>query len=205
MQHTLFTSHIYQSQLGAGTSQLIRELMLEITPLQKSDSNGIKWSKKNYPGGYTSYGSIDELHKISSTFESLKKAIDKHVRNYLKILEYDIPASSLKMTTCWVNVMPRGASHTMHIHPLSVVSGSFYVDVPKNASSIRFEDPRLLHFMAAPPRKKKSKIFNRQFVEIQPKSGDVVLFESWMKHEVPRNTSQKNRISISFNYDWARK
>ena len=205
MQHTLFTSHIYQSQLGSGTSQLIRELLLEITPLQESDSNGIAWSKKNYPGGYTSYGSIDELHKTSSTFEFLKKAIDKHVRNYLKILEYDITASSLKMNSCWVNVMPTGTSHTMHIHPLSVISGTFYVDVPKNASCIRFEDPRLLQFMAAPPRKKNSKIFNRQFVEIQPKSGDVILFESWMKHEVPRNTSAKKRISISFNYDWVKK
>lgn len=98
--------------------------------------------------------------------------------------------------------MPEGAFHTMHIHPLSVISGTYYVQTPKNCSAIKFEDPRMVGFMASPPRAEKAQERNQRFVELKPQAGHVVLFESWMRHEVPQNLSSTERISISFNYDW---
>lgn len=205
MNHILFPSLIYQARLNSRPSQMIKDILIESEQIKNTDKMGLQWSKKNYPGGYTSYGSLDQLYKLSSTFDLLKKEIDKHVFNYAKQLEMDISPKALRMNSCWINIMPKGTSHSMHIHPLSVISGSFYVETPPNASCIKFEDPRLVHFMASPPRKNNAKIQNKSFVEIKPKAGDVILFESWMKHEVPRNSSLKNRISVSFNYDWIQK
>lgn len=202
MTHLLFPSFVYQAKLKARPQSLISELLTESEQIKKADQTGQAWSRKNYPGGYTSYGSLDQLHKLSSTFDRLRKEIDQHVHQFVKQLEMDISPKELQMNTCWLNMMPRGVTHSMHIHPLSVISGSFYVDTPKNSSVIKFEDPRLAHFMASPARKKKAQRNNQRFVEIQPSSGEVILFESWMKHEVPLNSSSKNRISISFNYDW---
>ncbi|HEY8271605.1 MAG TPA: TIGR02466 family protein, partial [Pseudobdellovibrionaceae bacterium] len=91
---------------------------------------------------------------------------------------------------------------TMHIHPLSVISGTYYVQTPKDCGSIKFEDPRMVGFMASPPRKENAQERNKRFVELKPQAGNVVLFESWMRHEVPQNKSDIERISISFNYDW---
>ncbi len=196
--HHLFTTQIYQKNISFDLPDLVQE----IEQTRKADLKGQLWSKNNYVNGYTSYGSWDQLHKMSSTFRQLEKKIDRHVQSYIKSLEFDLKAKSLKMDSCWVNMMPAGAQHSSHLHPHSVISGTFYVDVPKQASSIKFEDPRLGLFMNAPIVKEASRKENQRFFSISPKAGDVILFESWLKHEVPPNTSKKPRISVSFNYGW---
>lgn len=176
--------------------------MEESLKFSQIDEAGQEWSEKNYRGGYTSYGSIAHLHQVSTTFGDLQKAIDKHVRSYIQHLEMDVDPKAIQMRTCWINIMPAGTAHSMHIHPLSVISGTYYVQTPKNCSSIKFEDPRMVGFMASPPRKAKAQEHNQRFVELKPQAGHLVLFESWMRHEVPQNLSSTERISISFNYDW---
>jgi len=37
---------------------------------------------------------------------------------------------------------------------------------------------------------------------IPAQAGTLVLFESWLRHEVPPNPAASPRISISFNYNW---
>lgn len=204
MIKNLFPSPVYYSPLkkASNLKNLNRDLLQESLKFREIDEAGIEWSRKNYRGGYTSYGSIAHLHEVSTTFEILKNEINKHVHKYIQYLELDISPKELQMRTCWINVMPRGAAHTMHIHPLSVISGAYFVQTPRNCSAIKFEDPRLVNFMGSPPRKTKAKESNQRFVELQPQAGHLVLFESWMKHEVPQNTANSERISISFNYDW---
>lgn len=203
MIKNLFPSPIYYAPLASrGLKKLHGELLEESLKFSQIDDAGIEWSARNYRGGYTSYGSIAHLHQVSTTFEDLQKQIDKHVRKYIQYLEMDVDAKQIQMRTCWINIMPAGALHTMHIHPLSVISGTYYVQTPKNCSSIKFEDPRMVGFMASPPRKAKAQERNQRFIELKPQAGHLVLFESWMRHEVPQNQSDTERISISFNYDW---
>ncbi len=87
-----------------------------------------------------------------------------------------------------------------HIHPHSAISGTYYVSVPVGASAIRFEDPRLGFMMAAPMRKPSARRENRAFVDFAPKAGSVLLWESFLRHEVPVNRARTPRISVSFNY-----
>lgn len=197
--HHLFVTQVYQASLKMN----LKDLKKEVFQIQKADVKGQEWSELNYVNGYTSYGSWDQLNQLSSSFKELEKKIDPHVLKYAKSLDYDINKKSLKMNSIWVNIMPAGALHTAHIHPLSVISGTYYVEAPTGASSIKFEDPRLSFFMNTPPVKLKPQKINSRFYSVQPKSGDLVLFESWLKHEVPLNKSKKPRISISFNYGWA--
>lgn len=203
MIKALFPSFVYFAPLKSqGLPLLNKELKAEALKFSEIDEQGQEWSRKNYKGGYTSYGSIAHLHQVSTTFENLEKEIDTHVRKFVKHLEMDINPKELKMTSCWINIMPTDVIHTMHIHPLSVISGTYYVQTPKNCSSIKFEDPRLEAFMASPPRKHNAKDHNQRHYSLTPKEGHVVLFESWMRHEVPKNDASKERISISFNYGW---
>ena len=88
----------------------------------------------------------------------------------------------------------RGSGHhSGHIHPHSILSGTLYVEVPKGSGAIRFEDPRLPLMMAAPPR-------GDTFVTVEPKPGLLLLWESWLRHEVLPGTGRAERLSISFNF-----
>ncbi len=196
-----FPTLIYHAPLmREGVKELNQELLRESEQLREFDKPGRAWSAKNYPGGYTSYGSMDKLHQFSSTFMDLQAKIDRHVRAYAKKLAWDLRGQKLVMTDCWLNVMPKGAAHGLHLHPNSVVSGTYYVAVPRGTSGLKFEDPRLAALMAAPMRKPDVALEQQPFITYLAKAGDVILFESWLRHEVASNPVAGERISISFNY-----
>jgi uncharacterized protein (TIGR02466 family) len=198
-----FSTRVYRQLLArSNNSRFNAELLKETYQLRDNDLVGQKWSRKSYPGGYTSYSSMSRLHRFSSTFEALEKKIRRHVLKFADELDYDLEGRELSMTDCWVNIMPKQTTHGLHIHPVSTISGTYYVKTPKGCSSIKFEDPRLTNFMATPPRKLNCRPENRQFVEYPAEAGNVILFESWLRHEVPPNPVKGERVSISFNYNW---
>ena len=202
-QADLFQSSLAERKLRSSPfKELLKEIRRETSILRKIDSDGLEWSATNYIDGFTTYGSMDKLHQSSPTFAELEKKLDRHVAAFARKQNWDLGGGSLAMSSCWVNVMPKGAAHSMHLHPLSIVSGTFYVTVPRGSSPIKFEDPRLDRFMAQPPRTPQSKL--QPFVTIQPKEGEVILFESWLRHEVSRidESVKSERVSVSFNYDW---
>jgi uncharacterized protein (TIGR02466 family) len=198
-----FPTFIYYEQLSAkGAEKSNRELLKECYQIRDFDEEGRAWSEKNYPGGYTSYGSMAQLHRFSSTFQELERRINKHVKAFAAHLEMDLRKRRFAMSDCWVNIMPRQVVHSLHLHPLSFLSGTYYVSAPPGCSKIKFEDPRLSKFMAAPPRLPNHRDENRQFVSYEAETGKVILFESWLRHEVAANQSAEDRVSISFNYHW---
>lgn len=109
---------------------------------------------------------------------------------------------TLPKSVLWINILPYGGIHTAHIHPHSIISGTTYVAMPEGTSAIKFEDPRLAMMMAAPTRRKTAREELRSFFYAKPKVGDVLLWESWLRHEVPMNMAEDDRISVSFNYSW---
>jgi uncharacterized protein (TIGR02466 family) len=198
----LFPTLIYRARLRhTGWQVLNRRLLHESQQLRRDDRAGRRWSAKNYPGGYTSYNSASRMHKVSPTFAELERRLRRHVRSFAAALEFDLTRRELAMTDCWVNVMPGQVVHGLHLHPLSTISGTYYVRTPRGCAGLKFEDPRLDRFMAAPPRIPGSRTENRPWVVIPAEQGALVLFESWLRHEVPPNPAGE-RISISFNYGW---
>jgi uncharacterized protein (TIGR02466 family) len=186
-----------------GIERLNDDLAGECHQLRDFDDEGRAWSLRNYPGGYTSYASMNRLHEFSSSFGSLEKKLTKHVRAYAKHLEMDLRGREIRMSDCWVNIMPPTAAHSLHLHPNSFISGTYYVRTPVGCSGLKFEDPRLSKFMAAPPKLSNARSENRAYTTYAAEAGNVVLFESWLRHEVAANRVDEERISISFNYTWA--
>lgn len=198
---TLFVTRIYRSALrGRGTRTLNDELRQAALTIAAEDIAGQSWSREKGYKGYTSYASLADLTWRMPEFSALQTHLDDHVATFAEDLEFDLGGDALSLDSMWVNILEPGGVHGSHIHPHSVISGTYYVDVPEAASAIRFEDPRLAMMMAAPPRRKKAQLENKTFVSIQPKVGTLLLWESWLRHEVPMNMSKQNRISISFNY-----
>lgn len=199
-----FPTQIYCEPLQEnGLARLNADLAEECRRLRDFDAAGRRWSAKNYPGGYTSYASMNELHRFSSTFAALEQKLLRHARAYAAALEFDLRGRTVRMTDCWVNIMPPTAAHSLHLHPLAFISGTYYVATPAGCPGLKFEDPRLSKFMAAPPRLPGAKPAHRAHVTYPAKAGNVLLFESWLRHEVPANRVDAERISISFNFNWA--
>ena len=199
-----FPTFVYDAPLlKAGGAAFARELLAESRRIREHDAEGRNWCRKNYPAGYTSYASLCRLHKAFSTFTRLETLLRPHVDAFARRLDWNLGAGRLRMTDCWVNVMPRGAAHGLHLHPLSVLSGTYFVKTPRGCSKIRLEDPRLDKFMAAPPRRASCRPKNLQHVTYPAEAGRVILFESWLRHEVGPNPAGAERVSVSFNYDWA--
>jgi uncharacterized protein (TIGR02466 family) len=204
MIRSWFPTFIYSGPLmEAGLDRLNADLAAECRSLRDFDKAGREWSRRNYPGGYTSYASLNELHHFSSTFTRMERRIARRVRLYAAALDMDLRGRSIRMTDCWVNIMPASASHSLHLHPLAFVSGTYYVAAPRGCPGLKFEDPRLDRFMAAPPRLPGARRANRAHVTYPAHAGQLILFESWLRHEVAQNRVEAERISVSFNYNWS--
>jgi uncharacterized protein (TIGR02466 family) len=196
---TLFPTHIYRAD-KAVTAAFNAELEVASLSLAQDDDAGNRWCEKHGYAGYTSYASLNDLAWRIPAFKKLERILDKHALAFAKAMHWDIGKGRPVCDSLWVNVLPEGGSHTGHIHTNSVISGTYYVKVPEGAGPIVYEDPRLPMMMAAPPRKKSAPQDMRSHVGVRPQEGSLLLWESWLRHEVPLNRAEGERISISFNY-----
>ena len=200
---SLFATRLYHAALSDhGPAVPPDDLEAACLSIAEDDEAGQEWCEANGYPGYTSYASLTDLPWRFPIFADMQKALDLHVARFAEDLGFDLGGRGLVLEDLWINILPEGGIHTAHIHPHSAISGTTYVAMPEGTSAIKYEDPRLPMMMAAPPRRKDAPEDQRQFVYIAPAVGDVLLWESWLRHEVPMNMAEDERISVSFNYRW---
>jgi uncharacterized protein (TIGR02466 family) len=199
---SLFATRLYQARLSEHGAIDTDELEGSCYSIAEDDEAGQDWCEEQGYPGYTSYASLTDLPWRFPIFSDLVKVLDKHVAGFAEDLEFDLGDKSLVLEDIWINILPEGGTHSSHIHPHSVISGTTYVAMPEGASALKLEDPRLAMMMAAPTRKKGCREELKSFVYVAPQVGDVLLWESWLRHEVPLNMAEENRVSVSFNYKW---
>lgn len=196
---TLFVTKLYRAALsGVDNAALLKSCRV----IAEDDEAGRAWSREHGYKGYTSYASLDDLPKRDPEFSTLVKVLDKHAAAFARELHLELGRRKLKLDSIWINVLEPNGVHTGHVHPHSVLSGTYYVDVPNNASALKLEDPRHPMMMAAPERSDDAPESERTFVYVAPKAGEVLMWESFVRHEVPMNQAKKSRVSVSFNYSW---
>jgi uncharacterized protein (TIGR02466 family) len=187
---SLFVTRLYEAELG--DAELLSELAGSIRALAEDDEAGRRWSKEHRYAGYTSYASLDDLPRRDPAFGDLAKHLTRHAAEFAREGGFEL-GPKLKLDSLWVNLLKAGGHHSGHIHPHSSISGTFYVEVPDGSGAIRFEDPRLPLMMAAPQRE-------GTFVTVQPRAGLLLMWESWLRHEVLPGAVRGERLSISFNF-----
>jgi uncharacterized protein (TIGR02466 family) len=198
----LFATRFYEASLDEPA--FLAELDQACRALAEEDGAGRRWSREHDYRGYTSYASLNDLPTRDPRFADLVRRLNRHVAAFAADCAFDLGGRRLRLDSLWVNVLKRGGAHSAHIHPHSIVSGTFYVAVPPGAGRLRLEDPRLPMMMAAPPRTPDAPEALRTFVYAEPKPGTLYLWESWLRHEVvpgrTKGAGKDERISISFNY-----
>ena len=191
----LFVTPLYEADLSEPA--LLDELAHSIRSLAVDDRAGIGWSREHGYKGYTSYASLDDLPVRDPAFSDLKRLLTRHAAAFAKELAWGVRP---KLDSLWVNLLKGGGHHSGHIHPHSILSGTLYVEVPPGSGAVRFEDPRLAMMMAAPQRRDDAPEGLRTFVSIDPRPGLLLLWESFLRHEVLPGTAKAERLSISFNF-----
>ncbi|ETX27449.1 TIGR02466 family protein [Roseivivax isoporae] len=200
---SLFATRLYRARLSDhGPAVDTGELAASCYSIAEDDEAGQDWCEREGYPGYTSYASLTDLPWRFPIFADVVKALDAHVASFARDLAFDLGDKGLVLEDIWINILPEGGAHGSHIHPHSVISGTTYVQMPEGTSALRLEDPRLPMMMAAPTRLKDCPEELKTFVYLAPEAGEVLLWESWLRHEVPMNMSEDERISVSFNYRW---
>jgi uncharacterized protein (TIGR02466 family) len=194
---SLFATRLYEAEIGEDS--LLQDLAHSIRSLAADDQAGQRWSREHRYAGYTSYASLNDLPRRDPAFADLGKILAGHAAKFAVACAFDLQRKP-KLDSLWVNLLKSSGHHSGHIHPRSIISGTFYVEVPAGSGAIRFEDPRLPLMMAAPARATDAPEELRPFITIEPRPGLLLLWESWLRHEVSAGTGRGERLSVSFNF-----
>ena len=195
MTRALFPTLLYEADLSAPA--LLGNLAHSIRTFASEDMAGRGWSRDKGYKGYTSYASLDDLPQRDPAFADLARLLVRHARRFADELAFD---RRPKLDSLWVNLLKSGGHHGAHLHPHSILSGTLYVEVPPGSGAIRFEDPRLAMMMAAPRRRDDAPEAMCPFVTLDPRPGLLLLWESYLRHEVLPGAARSDRLSISFNF-----
>ena len=196
MIRDLFVTRLYQAELAEHVP--LPELAAAIRHLAAEDGAGRRWAREHGYKGYTSYASLNDLPRRDPTIAALAKPLIRHGAAFANQCGFELSARP-RLDSLWVNLLRGGGGHSAHLHPHSIISGTLYVEVPPGSGAIRFEDPRLPMMMAAPPRRPDAPEPLQSFVTVQPHPGLLLLWESWLRHEVLPGRGTAERLSISFN------
>ena len=194
---SLFVTKLYEADLG--NDELLEELAHSIRSLAADDLAGQRWSHEHRYTGYTSYASLNDLPRRDPAFADLAKVLTRHAIDFAKDYAFALGRKP-KLDSLWVNLLRGPGHHSAHIHPHSILSGTLYVEVPAGSGAIRFEDPRLPLMMAAPKRDADAEEELQPFVTVDPRPGMLLLWESWLRHEVLPGRGRSERLSVSFNF-----
>ena len=163
----LFRTPVYSAPLkSSSAASLNSRLLRECLQLRHEDRSGRAWSVRNYPGGYTSYNSRSRLQRISPTFANLESCIGRHVRRFANSLDLDLRGKRLEMTDCWVNIMRHRVAHRAASASALDHQRDLLCAGASGSAGLKFEDPRLERFMAAPPRRLRAREGNRAWVTV---------------------------------------
>jgi uncharacterized protein (TIGR02466 family) len=129
-------------------------------------------------------------------FLDLVTCVGNATRSILRFLQ--IGHEAFEITGCWATVLARGAAHKAHSHPNNYLSGVYYVRTHPGADTINFHDPRNQAGVIRPPVVELT-AENADQVVVKVTNGTLLLFPAYLEHSVDANTSEKERISVSFN------
>lgn len=181
-----FVTPVYKKILDLDCSEIEKQCLE-----YRNQNDGVQATNV---GGWQSRN-INSATNAMQFIHDLKKGIFQGMKEIK--LKYQLNIKSLEFLHMWININGPNDYNRQHIHTNSFFSGVYYVTVPKNSGNLAFFPPNLLRNYAHVIPNGVEKM-NKAF-SIIPEKNLLCLFPSWTEHEVLRNDSDSERISVSFN------
>ena len=136
--------------------------------------------------------------QLKNTKNKIQNAVNYFTKTVMGIEQ------NFRITTSWINKIPKGDWIQQHSHENSVISGVYYIQTTAECSPIIFNKPFLYTNFVHQTIKitfdeKIKNQFNTEYIGISPKSGDLLLFPSWLEHTVNNQQPDVDRIGLAFN------
>lgn len=138
---------------------------------------------------------IDDFPSVRIVLEFFLSACNEIARDR----KWDLGGKQLSLANFWVHVTPPGDVTQSHTHKPALLSGVYYVDKPEDSGDLVFVDVNQFHDYD--PRSLPGEVdpISTPQVAFNAREGTMMIFPSWLPHKVPRNNSDGDRVSISFN------
>ena len=165
-----------------------RNDIIDYTRNYKSEYETVQVSNM---GGYQSSSDIHQdpnFHSLCNKIwdDVLMPAVDMMSASFEV---NDFPGTKFSLHNFWFNSNPKGAWNMPHTHPHCFYSGVLWVKAPAESGDLILHSPHS-HSLYG---------LDHNVWTIPPEEGRVVLFPSNLQHHVSSNTSENERISLSFN------
>ena len=173
-------------KLNSGLIEHINDIKKE-SPQGTQKSNNLGWHSP-------------DLDLKDTTVKNFFSKISPMIKEVSDDMCWDLKNFQAKVTSCWSIINQKFASNAGHIHANSLISSAYYIDVGKNCGKIIFDDPRPGATIKKGPYSAVGS-WNQGNVIVEPQTGLLVMFPSYLVHHVQPNMSEKERIILSFNLD----
>ena len=194
--HLFFSTPIWTSKID--NHEEINNMMNNyIYNLQKKDPEGV--IKSNLKGWHSkNFDMKDDEPK--SFIEAIKKNINEAIND----MGWDLSNQEVTLSNMWAIINKKGAMNQKHHHSNSDLSAAYYVTAKDGCGDIIFYDPRPGKVYKH-PLSNKLNLLNANNNGVKPEPGMLILFPSYLEHSVNPNTSNHERIVISFNISLEKK
>lgn len=164
----------------------------EMDAMRRDDPRGRDVSNTH---GWQSKDKVDSNPIFIKAIRSIKRMIRTEMMPFLGVAE---EAVIVDFHNSWANINDKGAWNKPHLHNGCFYSGVMYIDADGSEGDFSAIDTDFKIIGNFPS--------TRRIVEswrVTPSTGDVYLFPSGLMHMVEPNYTDKERYSISFNFDVA--
>jgi uncharacterized protein (TIGR02466 family) len=186
--HEWFVNPIWKTTLDIDVEQL----SLYVLDLQKNNLGLIKSNQGGWHSD-TIFNNAPIAHQ-DLVYQINQLLVEIH--KYMGFKSNSTP--SIKHS--WYIVNGPGHYNKKHLHFNSLYSGAFYVNIPDGDSGdIIFYRDNLSQGFINENNIENYNNMNSSSASYKPETGMLLIFPSWMEHEVTANLTSSNRIVFSFN------
>lgn len=177
---SIFPTAVGMFSLGRDITE---EEMVFIRNQETIDNVGNKFSKNTYV-------------LKNPEMKSISDFIHESLNTYFKNIYMPQDGVDIYTTQSWLNYTLPGEHHHRHLHQNSIVSGCLYINADENSDKIFLYRPGHKQIQIVP---QEWNLYNSDSWWFPVKSCSLILFPSYLEHDVKGTKNENTRISLAFN------